>query len=137
MELWQLYQVTPDSHQMVMSSPDFIENNVSLNTKAPQPHFEDTEKANQPSTFSSKYYTSTPQNNKEEYLERPKPSNLILCHSVSTSNTDLRPKMYDSTEDLKCASLTSEPTNLHTRSQSLIDMAPHFLSRNIQDGIQL
>ncbi|KAJ8926812.1 hypothetical protein NQ314_020658 [Rhamnusium bicolor] len=114
----------PDGHEF----PDFIENTESLKHTT-QAYFEDTAKGTLP-TFSSNIYMNTHQNDPLDFSERTKTSNLILCHSVSSSNTDLRPKMYDSTEDLKYSGLISEPTNLHTRSQSLIDMSALSKQKN-------
>ncbi|XP_018578821.1 uncharacterized protein LOC108916947 isoform X3 [Anoplophora glabripennis] len=109
----------PDGHEF----PDFIENTESV--KRSQSYFEDNVKNRHSDTFTHKdTYRTT--------LEFPiRPTNLILCHSVSSSNTDLRPKMYDSTEDLKYSGLVQEPpTNLHTRSQSLIDMSALSKQKN-------
>lgn len=50
-----------------------------------------------------------------------KQSGLINSQSVSTSSTDLRPKI--STEDLSFNKFESESNLLHTRSQSLIDVS--------------
>lgn len=108
----------PDGHEF----PDFIENE---STKHSQSYFEDNEKSRTSNTFPKKdTYKTT--------LDFPvRPTNLIHCHSVSSSNTDLRAKMYDSTEDLKFNGLVSElPTKLHTRSQSLIDMSALSKQKN-------
>ncbi|XP_072401899.1 uncharacterized protein bbg [Diabrotica undecimpunctata] len=53
--------------------------------------------------------------------DSPKVNNRYFIQS--TSSTDLRPKMYESTEDLKYGDFLPEPTPLYTRSQSLTDVS--------------
>ncbi|XP_057662693.1 uncharacterized protein LOC130897799 [Diorhabda carinulata] len=69
----------------------------------------------------------TEQTKSKEY---PEQNNLIISQSVSTSSTDLRPKMYESSENLKFADFLHEPSPLHTRSQSLIDVSALAKQKN-------
>nr|XP_023015843.1 uncharacterized protein LOC111505296 [Leptinotarsa decemlineata] len=107
----------PDGHEF----PDFIElHNETLNDK----YFEET-----PST-SSDSSSEVPEEPQERVtVNFPKTSNLILCQSVSASNTELRSIMYDSSDDLKHESIPA-PAPLHTRSQSLIDMSALTKQKN-------
>lgn len=104
----------PDGHEF----PDSIEDNAE---PPKQNYFKDVEEE---PPFKYKVQASA----MEEF---PKISNLILTQTVSASNSDLRPlNRYDSTEDLGSSEVIPEPTLLHTRSQSLIDMSALSKQKN-------
>ncbi|CAH1153413.1 unnamed protein product [Phaedon cochleariae] len=108
----------PDGHEF----PDFIEDT----RKHPEQRYFQEAKS-QKSVSTATYTPLTMQTSLEDI---PKASNLLLCQQVSASNTDLCPKLYDSAEDLKNTEPIPEPSRLHIRSQSLVDMTSISKQKN-------
>lgn len=104
----------PDGHEF----PDFIEDHSAT----PRLYYKETD------IIISAFDEDCAGQTKNK--ECPEQSNLIISQSVSTSSTDLRPKMYESSENLKFTDFLHEPSPLHTRSQSLIDVSALAKQKN-------
>ncbi|VEN58639.1 unnamed protein product [Callosobruchus maculatus] len=100
----------PDGHEF----PDFIED-----TAIPNSYFNEAKREPTFTTFATEY--DLPQ--KPNVVENSPPKATNLTQVGSASNTDLRSKLYDSSENISSDESIPDPVHLHRRSQSLINMS--------------
>ncbi|CAH1955706.1 unnamed protein product [Acanthoscelides obtectus] len=107
----------PDGHEF----PDFIEDTDISNN-----YFKETKREPTFTTFTAEY--KHPQAAK---LVEDSPTNTTNLTQVgSASNTDLRAKLYDSSENVSSDDSIPDPVYLHRRSQSLINMSTLSKEKN-------